>query len=203
MNKIYYIGGSPCSGKSTIAEALAQRYDMHYFMVDSRLDDYIKKAAEQDKPICKKVGSMSPDEIWMRDPVVQCNEEFLIYQEIFDYAMDELQSIVTDRVIITEGAAYLPELIRQAGIAENEYLSIVPEREFQISHYRQREWIHFVLDGCSEPTKAFDNWMERDCLFAERVNRTCAENGYLSILNDGSVPVEDMIDTVAKHFGLH
>lgn len=33
MAKIYYIGGSPCAGKSTVAEILSQKYDLYYFKV--------------------------------------------------------------------------------------------------------------------------------------------------------------------------
>ena len=33
--EIYYIGGSPCSGKSTVAEALAQQYGLAYFKADA------------------------------------------------------------------------------------------------------------------------------------------------------------------------
>lgn len=40
---IYFIGGSPCSGKSTVAEILSRKYDLHYFKVDDYLDTYMKK----------------------------------------------------------------------------------------------------------------------------------------------------------------
>lgn len=42
MINIYYIGGSPCAGKSTVAEILSQKYDLYYFKVDDFLDDYTK-----------------------------------------------------------------------------------------------------------------------------------------------------------------
>lgn len=38
---VYYIGGSPCSGKSTTAEILSKKYDLYYFKVDDYLDKYI------------------------------------------------------------------------------------------------------------------------------------------------------------------
>ena len=31
MINTYYIGGSPCSGKSTIAEIVSKKYDLYYF----------------------------------------------------------------------------------------------------------------------------------------------------------------------------
>jgi len=30
MINTYYIGGSPCAGKSTVAEILAQKYNLHH-----------------------------------------------------------------------------------------------------------------------------------------------------------------------------
>ncbi len=44
--------------------------------------------------------------------------------------------------------------------------------------------------------------MNRDILFAEDVRRQCGEEGYVSITNDGSRKVEEMVELVTKHFGL-
>ena len=41
MEGLYIIGGSPCSGKSTIAEMIAEKYDFNYFKVDDYLEQYI------------------------------------------------------------------------------------------------------------------------------------------------------------------
>ena len=41
MIDTYYIGGSSCAGKSTVAEMLSQKYDLYYFKVD----DFEKQAA--------------------------------------------------------------------------------------------------------------------------------------------------------------
>ena len=35
---IYYIGGSPCAGKSSVAEILLRRYGLNYFKIDDFLD---------------------------------------------------------------------------------------------------------------------------------------------------------------------
>ena len=49
---VYFIGGSPCSGKSTVAQALSARYDLTYFKVDDHLDRYLKMGAADGKPFC-------------------------------------------------------------------------------------------------------------------------------------------------------
>jgi len=59
-----------------------------------------------------------------------------------------------------------------------------------------------VLDGCSDFQKAFNNWMDRDSLFAEEVIRQCGENRYLSLVNNGKTSIKDLVEIVSAHFSL-
>ena len=201
MTNIYYIGGSPCSGKSTVAEILAEKYDLYYFKVDDFLEEYTKMGASKGYRICKKQEAMSPEEIWMREPQLQCEEELTFYEEVFEFVMADLKKI-NAKGIITEGAAYLPKLMKAKGISSDQYLAITPTAEFQIEHYKQREWVPYVLEGCSDKGKAFSNWMNRDILFAKEVQRQCAAEQYHSIINDGNVTVEQMVEKVVACFEL-
>ena len=201
MTNIYYIGGSPCSGKSTIAEILTEKFDLYYFKVDDFLEEYTKMGASKGYEICKKQEAMSPEEIWMREPQLQCEEEFAFYEEVFEFVLEDLKKIDA-KGIITEGAAYLPKLMKAKGIWSDHYLAIMPTAEFQIEHYKQREWVPYVLEGCSDKENAFSNWMNRDILFAKEVQRQCAAEQYHSIINDGNVTVEQMVEKVALYFGL-
>lgn len=202
MIDTYYIGGSPCSGKSTIAEALSKKYNLHYFKVDDYLDRYMKLGATNKKKICLKVETMNPEQIWMREPLVQCEEELLIYEEIFEFILEDLKQIDCKNGIITEGAAYLPKLAKSFSIPSERYISITPSKEFQIFHYSKREWVPYVLAECSNKEKAFENWMNRDVLFAEAVQQQCKELGYVSLINNGELAVDELIDKVVSHFGL-
>ncbi|HOO80343.1 MAG TPA: hypothetical protein PLQ04_08155 [Lachnospiraceae bacterium] len=198
---IYYIGGSPCSGKSTIAQILSERYHLHYFKVDDYLDSYTEMGALANRAICSKLGSMNAEETWMRDPVVQCEEELAYYQEIFDYIKEDLKKS-EGNCIITEGAAYLPELMKESNIPSHHYLSVTPAKAFQISHYKEREWVPYVLKECADKEKAFANWMERDVLFAKAVQEQCKTCGYYGIINDGTVRVSKLVEQVAAWFEL-
>ena len=199
---VYFIGGSPCAGKSTVAEILSKQYGLYYFKVDERLDEYTCRGARMNYEICKKQVEMSADQIWMRDPVLQCKEEFLFYEEVNDFLMEDLFRSCEGKTVITEGAAYVPRLMKKWCIAYDRYIAITPIREFQISHFKQRDWIPYVLDGCSNLENAFDNWMERDVLFAEEVVRECNVLGYQSIRNNGDLSIEELVHKVSIHFGL-
>ncbi|MBR2054622.1 MAG: hypothetical protein IJ968_06995, partial [Clostridia bacterium] len=159
-------------------------------------------AATDGKPCCAAVKQMTPEQIWMREPVVQCDEEIKIYEEIFPYILADLEKTECEHGIITEGAAYLPSLMKACAIPVNRYLSITPTKEFQVSHYRQREWVPYVLEGCSDKEKAFENWMERDALFAKAVQQQCLHLEYLSLINNGTMPIEEMMAHIATHFHL-
>lgn len=203
MMNIYFIGGSPCAGKSTVAEILSKQYGLYYFKVDERLDEYTRRGAQMNYDICKKQVEMSAEQIWMRNPVLQCAEEFLFYEEVNNFLMKDLAMSCKGKSVITEGAAYVPHLMEKLYISNNRYIAIIPTRKFQISHFKQREWIPYVLEGCSNMENAFDNWMERDVLFAQKVEQECNALGYQLIRNDGGLSIEELVYKVSVHFGLN
>lgn len=199
---IYYIGGSPCAGKSSVAEILSKKHDLYYFKTDDFLDRYMQTGARKGYPVCRKVTSMNAEQVWMRESLLQCEEEFEIYREIYEFVTADLKQIDWKGGIITEGTAYLPELMKQSGISGVRYISITPAKEFQISRYRKRNFVPLVLEGCSDKEKAFCNWMDRDILFAQEVRRQCHEENYVSVINDGTMELKELADMVATHFEL-
>lgn len=200
MNKkIFIIGGSPCSGKSTIAERISKEYGIFYFKVDDFLEEFISIASKNGCQTCKKSIEMTADEIWMREPFIQCEEEFHIYDEISQFVFKHIEGINAD-FIVTEGAAYTPKVISNHTL--NEYITIIPTPDFQISHYKEREWVPYILEGCSDKLQAFDNWMNRDILFAKQVKEECAANGIPCIVNDGLSSIDELFDKVKRLFKL-
>ena len=200
MKKIYFVGGSPCAGKSTICEIIAKKYNLYYFKVDDYLDDYMKNAALNHKSLCKKNLSMTAEEIWMRNPVIQKDEELVIYKEIFSSVIKDVKKINCDMDIITEGCAYIPKLLKKLGVANNRYLAIIPTKEFQILQYKKRQYVPNMLKGCSDKTKAFQNWMERDFLFSKEIESQCNNENFKVIINDGTIDLDNMVNEIVTHF---
>ncbi len=202
MMNVYYIGGSPCSGKSTTAEILSDKYDLYYFKVDDFLDKYTQLGALKGYEICKKQVEMNAEQIWMREPLLQCKEEIIFYEEIFEFVLDDLRQINSKKDVITEGAAYLPKLMKKLSIPSDRYISLTPTKEFQIFHFSKREFIPYILAECSDKDKAFCNWMDRDILFAQEVQQQCSEEHYISLINNGEIAIYNYVNQIAKHFGL-
>lgn len=202
MRDIYYIGGSPCSGKSTIAEMLAAEYSFSYYKQDDYLWPYMEKAAADGKPHSIAALALDFEQMWMRDPKLQADEEFAIYEEMLPYVLRDIGEMEGDASIIAEGAGFTPSLMDGLGVKPTRYICIVPTEAFQREMYAQRTWIGQFLTGCKDPEEAFDNWMSRDALFAREVLRQAQKYGYQSIVVDGRQSIEENYAAVTNAFML-
>lgn len=202
MKKIYYIGGSPCSGKSTVAQMIAKQYNFKYYQVDDSLYDFIKMGQAAGKPYSSKAAEKDVNEIWLCDPVVANEEELEIYREIFQFIIEEVSNMEDSNPIIAEGVAFMPELMHSIGIPKDSYICIVPTREFQYNYYRRRPWVAEVLKGYQDKEHAFTNWMERDVLFAKYTKTMSETLGFETLIIDGNKDIEYTYERVCKVFGL-
>ncbi len=182
---LYMIGGSPCSGKSTLASLLARKYDSLHIKLDDLVDEMMSQASVDSQPICLLRQDRNPEQIWMRHPEEMAGEEWCFYEEIFPYVTSYLLNN-QDKPLLLEGAGLLPHLVKALEWPATSYLCLTPTADFQKKHYRQREWVPYVLEGTTNPEQAFENWMQRDILFAQMVRKEAQKLGYPSLMTDGS-----------------
>lgn len=203
MNKnIFYIGGSTCCGKSTVAEMLCSNGDFKYYKLDDDLFTFLDAMAAAGHKVAAFQKNAAVDEIWLRDPKRQNEEELLFYSDMMPMAFEKLSQMRSGQRVLTEGAGYLPSLMNERGVPKNRYVCIVPTREFRLCEYKKRPWIGQVLDGSTNKEQAFSNWMERDALFAEFVIKDAHRFGYATYIVDGSKPVDATLDFVKSVFGI-
>ena len=145
---------------------------------------------------------MDWNEIWMRDPVLQVEEEIDYYRERFEMIAEDLSNFDPSDPLLLEGAAYLPELLKEYSADSERVVFLVPTREFQIHYYSQRPWIKGILEECEDPDIAFTNWMERDQLFGKEILRQALELGYQSIIVDGGEGLDEIYDRVKGFLSL-
>lgn len=202
LSSIYWIGGSPCCGKSTIAEMLVEEYGFELYKCDDYLDRYTDIGFDNGDAIMKKIKSMNIDETWLRDVNEQVEDEFEFYRQALKTILEDLQNNYKENNILVEGAAILPEFVEKLGIDKNHYICIVPIKKFQIEKYSKREWVKHYLASCSDPVKAFENWMERDAKYAEIVSQKAKDCRLNNIIVDGNSSVEENYLRVKQLFQL-
>jgi adenylate kinase family enzyme len=202
FSQAYILGGSPCSGKSTIAEMLAAQYDLCYYKADDHDPEHMQQAKPEQQPVMFKYARIGWDEIWSQSVETLLTDELAYYRERFPFVLNDLSQITDDRPLLLEGVAFLPDLIHRYNVNPKNVIFMVPTFEFQIQHYSQRPWIQSILSECHDPKQAFENWMQRDHLFGLEVIRQAEEHGYHVILVDGSADIQAQFETVGTRFNL-
>ena len=202
FSKAYILGGSPCSGKSTIAEMLAAKYGFQYYRADDHDPAHMQRSHPDRQPVMFRISKMSWEEIWSRPPSELLKDALTFYQESFPFILDDLCQLELNKPVILEGAAFLPDLVNQHLVNRHNIVYMIPTIEFQHHHYSQRPWIQEILKKCHDPRQAFDHWMKRDALFAQEVIRQATAHGFRVILVDGSIDIQIQFRAIQTQFRL-
>lgn len=189
---VIWIGGSPCSGKSSIAERLSKEFSLNYYKCDDFLDQYIQRGVQKKKRIMLKFNAMSMEEIWIgRSVHEQTADEIEFYEEAFEMVLEDLAQQNASDLIVVEGAACLPSNMLKYQIDLKKYVCIVPTYDFQIKHYAKREWVKSYLSECSSFDVAFNNWMQRDAQFAKEIFKTATDSQMTCLITHEEVSLEE------------
>lgn len=199
FSQAYMLGGSPCSGKSTIAELLSHEFDLHYYKVDDYEREHLERADPTRHPTMHALSQMDWNEIWLRPPQQQVAEEFVFYRERFEMIVQDLADYHSEHPLLLEGAALLPELLERNGADPQRVMFLVPTQAFQRTHYSQRPWIKQILTECDDPEQAFENWMMRDHLFGQEILRQAKARHYRTLVVDGKLSIDDLYEQVKSH----
>jgi 2-phosphoglycerate kinase len=202
FSQAYILGGSPCSGKSTIAERLASQYNLQYYKVDDHDQEHTRRAQPDRHPVMFTYSTMSWNAIWLRPVPLQVQEEFAYYRERFEMIVQDLEQYDVGTPIILEGAAYFPDLIRPYHDNPQKVIYLVPTKDFQVHHYQQRPWIKHILKDCDNPRQALENWMMRDHLFGQEVLRQAQAHHYQTIVVDGKQSIDEQFESVTSYWRL-
>jgi hypothetical protein len=140
LPNVIWIGGSPCAGKSAIADALAKQYGFSVYRCDDAFTRHAEQVVPERQPVWARLNGLTCDGLWMRPVEEQVTEEIAFYQEEFPMILNDLARLPAGQTVIAEGAALLPELLDAFVAGPRRAVWIVPAAEFQLTHYARRDW---------------------------------------------------------------
>jgi hypothetical protein len=197
---IYWLGGSPCAGKSTVAHAIAARSGWDVYACDAAYDRHVAQADPRTSPTLYEVGRLRDDALWLRPLPEQTATEIAMYREEFTAILADIVALPGDGPLLVEGAALLPELVAPLLGKHGHGAWLVPTAAFQRYHYAQRDWPREVVAGCSDPQQAFEHWMLRDIGFAAYITQTAYERHLPLLTIDGTEPPSTSIAWVMQQW---
>ena len=199
---VYWIGGSPCAGKSTAAAAIAARFWMTSYNCDDVFEVHQQVADPERCPTIHRLSRLSWNELWMRPVEQQIREEIALYREEMEIIFDDLRTLPRDRPVLAEGAALMPAFLDEIAIPHERTIWLVPTPAFQRAHYARRDWVKAILAQCNDPDQAWHNWMERDIGYGAEVSAQARARGRTLVTVDGSQSPDEVLAVVEAHFGL-
>ena len=202
LSHVYWLGGSPCAGKSSIADRLVAAHGLAVYRCDDAYFRHAETITPADQPVFSRIVGATCDELWMRPVERQVAEALELYREEFSLILADLMALPASRPLIAEGAALLPELVDALGVDRRRAVWVVPTETFQRHEYARREWRHETLKECAQPEQAWLNWMARDAGFARSVAEDAKRRGRRVIVVDGSRSLAETARAVERHFGL-
>lgn len=202
LGHVFWLGGSPCAGKSSVSEILAERFDLRLYPVDEAFEAHARRFDPVLHPTLTKWCESSWDERWMRPVESLVRDVIACYREHFTLILEDILSLPGGEPVLVEGTALLPRQVSGVLADRNRAVWLVPIAEFQRKHYSKRDWVCRILEQCDSREAAFHNWMERDAEFARWVALEVDELGLELLQVDGKHTVEENAAKVASYFQL-
>jgi hypothetical protein len=159
--KVLWLGGSPCSGKSTVAALLAERYGLRLYSCDSHFGRHSLAADLEGQPTLARLRAASWTEVFLRPLGPMVRDQITACREEFPMVLADLAALPPGPPVLAEGMALLPECLALRPRPQRAAW-LVPAPAFQRAHYARRQWAASLVEGLAEPDRAFENWMRRD-----------------------------------------
>lgn len=113
LEHVLWLGGMSGVGKTTSARALARKYDLRFYSLDSyTLDHHRNRMRPENHPALHAFDTLSVEELWVEPTGSEIADRFeAASRERFPFVLDDLASLPRDAPILVEGPQLLPDLI--------------------------------------------------------------------------------------------
>jgi adenylate kinase family enzyme len=204
---VLWIGGSPCSGKSTIGHTIAQTYVFLDYHLDAWSKHHFARRVAAGDAEATTFLKMSMDQRWIERPVeVLVQETITSWSRNFHMVIEDLWTLPKENFIVAEGN-FFPECVAPYLSSPHQAIWLVPTDSFceqgrrrRWDELTQRQLRHGVYDEGSDPEKRRRNIIARDCQLARYVKQQAAELHLPVYEVDGSRSREEMTELVERHF---
>jgi dephospho-CoA kinase len=194
----YFIGGSPCAGKTTICDLLAARHGLRTYHCDDHYDAHLE-LAKSDSTLSKFRGMTWHEAFTTRTLETMIRDELEANQELGVFALEDLSAI--ESPMIAEGMAFMPELLVKLEPRVNA-VYLIPTESFQREHYAKREWAQSLLATTNDPKGVFEKWMARDAANARTISEQARAFNFPVLEVDGSLSVLEVSAWVETQLGI-
>lgn len=205
LKHVYWLGGSSCAGKSTIAQMLEEELGLDIYPIDPKwFGDHLQAADPKRHPGMVKYretfDGLSIREIFEKFPVDDLIElQMNFFTEEFEMIIDDLYELPKDKPILAEGTALFPSQVSPVTEPHQAIWLVATEtHERKIRQQRMKTEPEWNL----EMGLWFDDMITWSARRKERTTSQAEQLGLRVIETDGNRSVQDTFDIIKSHFKL-
>jgi len=182
-----WIGGSTASGKTSIADYLAEKYGLEPYHVDRFDEEHLARRNTQAQPSLEAWARRTLDETWVELPVQELVEATLdFHRERFPFILDDVARL--PRAVV-EGFALLPQLVAPQLEDPRQAVFLISTERFRLEALQRRGTVSSMPRRTGNPARALQNRLDRDEQLAEHIRRDARVRGLSVVEVDGKRPL--------------
>jgi len=198
LHHIFWLGGSACAGKTSVALLLARRYGLRLYHCDQHFEAHRLRADPRRHARFRKIMDRAPEEL-LAPPVAQQVADLVgFYEDELEMVIEDLLELPQGTPMLVEGAGLLPAGLA-ARICLDRALWLISTAGLRHRlHPRRGPWVDTLLSQCRDPRRAQQRWLARDDGFAEHIADGARRVGGQVLLQEGRRSVEEIAEEVAR-----
>lgn len=184
-----WIGGSTASGKTSIADYLAEKYGLEPYHVDRFDEEHLARRNPEAQPALEAWARRTLDETWvdlLPDDLVEATLE--LHRERFPFILEDLERVPAPAVVV-EGFQLLPELVAEQLADPRQAVFLVSTERFRLQALQRRRTAWTMPRRTSNPPRALQNRLDRDEQLAEHIRHDARVRGLSVVEVDGKRPL--------------
>jgi hypothetical protein len=202
-SSVYWIGGAPGAGKSTIARRIAARCGLELYATDDVMADHARRSTAADAPYLERFKAMDMDERWLtRSPETMLETFHWFRGEGFPLIVEDLLRRPAGTPVVAEGFRLLPHLVMPLLEKVNHAVWLLPTPAFRDAALASRGADWDLPGRTSDPERARLNLSRRDRMFTDRLIGECERLGCRTVEMDVGVTEDEVTTRLIRLFGL-
>jgi hypothetical protein len=199
LGNVLWIGGSTCSGKSTIADRIAEERGLTVYHVDEHEQDHAERARAAGLPVYESWLGMTLTERWAFSSLDQLVADTLTLSE---ERMPLILEDIGEGPVVVEGFQIYPWLVGPLLESPRQAVWLVCTPDFRRATHFGRPHAWSMPSKTDDPERAQAIRLERDDRIGEEIVRRAHELRLKAIEVDGSRGIDDIAAEVEVHLEL-